>query len=164
MLAANECAPGDVPKRIENRRWETDYRGPLLIHAGKARDMLRPGDETKYPDMKYGELIGVVDLIECIPRTWNEALRWTASDTLPWRLSWVPHDLHAEGPWLWIFEKRRRFQVSIPMRGQQGLWDANHDWVPRLISNAELLDEHPMEIRRCQAKEQDKRKRKFLVE
>ncbi len=25
----------NLGKRIENRRWETPYRGPLLIHAGK---------------------------------------------------------------------------------------------------------------------------------
>jgi hypothetical protein len=27
-------------KRIENRRWYTGYRGPLLIHAGKSKDWL----------------------------------------------------------------------------------------------------------------------------
>lgn len=27
-------------KRVENRKWFTSYRGPLLIHAGKSRDWL----------------------------------------------------------------------------------------------------------------------------
>lgn len=33
------------PKRVENRTWATKYRGPVLIHAGKAwHNNVRPAD------------------------------------------------------------------------------------------------------------------------
>jgi hypothetical protein len=42
-------------KRVENRRWSTSYRGPLLIHAGKSRKWLGGWDGERMPDpMPFG--------------------------------------------------------------------------------------------------------------
>jgi hypothetical protein len=58
-------------KRVENRSWPTNYRGPLLIHAGLNEDHLgwlaldRMGIE--FPDeVERGGIIGMVDLIDCV--------------------------------------------------------------------------------------------------
>lgn len=37
-------------KTIENRSWTTPYRGPLLIHAGKAFDP----DDVEYIEAEHG--------------------------------------------------------------------------------------------------------------
>lgn len=58
-------------KRIENRRWGTDYRGVVLIHAGKGRMCL--GEEEglfvspPYEGLVYGAVIGAARLLDCVP-------------------------------------------------------------------------------------------------
>ena len=52
-------------KDIENRRWETKYRGPLLIHASKARPPANLIEEIeahgfKIPRIELGGIIGWV--------------------------------------------------------------------------------------------------------
>jgi hypothetical protein len=59
-------------KRIENRNWSTTYRGPLLIHAGKSTkfwvDTLPHGTKPpERPALPFGVLLGIVDLIDCVP-------------------------------------------------------------------------------------------------
>jgi hypothetical protein len=88
---------GDPAKDIENRSWQTDYRGPLLIHAGKSSaefatgqsyDSLMPG-LPDIADLHFGAIIGLVNLVDCVP------LEQVASS--PW----------AEGPWCWILANPR---------------------------------------------------------
>ena len=82
-------------KDIENRDWKTNYRGPLAIHAGQKFDMNR-ADWLNYslgaygepyhsmargynaqPDHVLGAIIGVVNLIDCLPR-WKCDSLWKA--------------------------------------------------------------------------------------
>jgi ASCH domain-containing protein len=64
-------------KDIENRTWATRYRGPLLIHAGKA--MTRSDYERVVShleedgivaphrhELERGGIIGIVELIDCV--------------------------------------------------------------------------------------------------
>jgi ASCH domain len=61
-------------KRIENRSRQTTHRGPLAIHAGKTQDEFKgrdfaetmPGLPT-IDDLAFGAIIGVVDVVECVP-------------------------------------------------------------------------------------------------
>lgn len=71
-------------KDIENRSWKTPYRGPCLIHAGKAltkadyeffadyvtNDTARPilGPVTVPPmaDLVRGGIVGIVDIVDCV--------------------------------------------------------------------------------------------------
>lgn len=96
------------PKRIENRSWPTRYRGPLLIHAGKTRNRL--GDEEdSLPDLppyrllEFGALIGVVELVDCVP------------------VELVVGEPFAEGPWCWLLRNPRAID-PMPMLGKLGLW------------------------------------------
>lgn len=105
-------------KRVENRNWRTHYRGPLAIHAGKAKDLL----DANYPDvwnyqfnnswpplakLRFGAVIGVVDLVDVVP------------------LAELPADLEghvfADGPYCWILANPR---PCPPIRcpGNQQLW------------------------------------------
>jgi ASCH domain len=64
-------------KPVENRTWSTDYRGPILIHAGlkwEDRDTadviceMSPGRlrEMLPDDMRTGAVIGVADLVDVV--------------------------------------------------------------------------------------------------
>lgn len=58
-------------KDIENRRWSTDYRGPVAIHSGKSDDLAAfetvaylLGDRFAEFVPDRGSIIGVVDLVD----------------------------------------------------------------------------------------------------
>ncbi len=63
-------------KNIENRTWNTDYRGPLLIHAGQTlapgfRELCEGITESGYdlPDTWHrGGIIGKVELVDVITK------------------------------------------------------------------------------------------------
>ena len=103
-------------KRIENRRYRTSHRGPLFIHASKSREWLgTEGDLLPtlppYSDLVYGAIIGVVDVVDCVP------------------VEQVAGDPFAEGPWCWILENPRAIE-PFPCRGQQNLFSVPLDDTP----------------------------------
>jgi hypothetical protein len=71
-------------KDIENRVWATKYRGPLLIHAGKAcnakdfADVMgwMRGMGCELPDrslLPRGGIVGIVDVVDCVEESTS---RW----------------------------------------------------------------------------------------
>jgi hypothetical protein len=109
-------------KPIEYRRWRTDYRGPLWIHAGKSMASMDGGlrglrnMEIEPPaEFVFGALVGLVELVDCRPQG-----------------TYVPDD--HDHQWQWVLERPRRLVEPIPMRGAPGLFD-----VPaRVLAAAEL--------------------------
>lgn len=115
-------------KDVENRVWETKYRGPLAIHAGKRFDMNRSlWDECSrgfwgepYTSMAkgyngqdghvLGAIIGIVDLVDCIP---------DSACNSPWKAD-------GDNFWCWIVENPRPVE-PLPMNGQLGLWTIPDD-------------------------------------
>lgn len=97
-------------KLVENRSWETHYRGPLVIHAGKSKSCLREYD-TDPADWTLGALVGQVQLVDCVPY-----------DCLPARLR---RHKFAEGPWCWIVADAVRFEEPLPWPGQLRLFDVD---------------------------------------
>jgi len=101
-------------KDIENRKWRTDYRGPLLIHASKLWDqegyefIQSRGGEWKTDflqekeDFERGYLIGMVEMIDCVE---HHPSKWFF------------------GPWGFVFESPEVWADPIPYRGQLGLFD-----------------------------------------
>ena len=104
-------------KWIENRRWETKYRGPLAIHAGKGTQYLTGRELAAYPQ----GVLCVCNLVACF--------RLAQLDRLGDRLSSIgltvedvlQHE-HAEGPWCWVLQDVRRLRKPYLCRGAQGLW------------------------------------------
>jgi hypothetical protein len=97
-------------KTIENRWRRTHYRGPLVIHASRSRrycqgdySQLLPGLPA-WDELDYGALIGVVEVIGCVP------------------LEEVEDDPFAVGPWCWILRRPRRIQ-PVPFKGQVSLFN-----------------------------------------
>ncbi len=96
-------------KKIENRSWKTDWRGELVIIAGRAQDRIDYGRHFldrhgifMPAELIFGAAIGVVTLHDIVPP--NEL-----------------HDPFAEGPWCWLLKNPRKFKKSIPMRGHLAL-------------------------------------------
>lgn len=127
-----ELPIGAVPKRVENRTWETRYRGLLLIHAGKSMKFLHGDDRTKYPEMKFGAIIGIAHLIDCVRATYvspgrnsarNSAMNFQCvfSKEVELKHPWLKTHFHTEGPWCWVLAFARRIK-PIPCKGAQGLW------------------------------------------
>lgn len=100
-------------KPIENRTWHTSYRGPLLIHAGKSRTLMDPGDEQDYPGMAFGALVARARVVDCV------------------RVERLPPELagheDANGPWCLVLADVQSLAVPIPCRGALGLWEYNED-------------------------------------
>lgn len=101
-------------KDLENRKWPTSYRGPLLIHAGKSLNYV--WDTGEYPgldakEFKYGCIIGMVSMVDCLPSTHPRI------QDNPWR----------EGPWCHVYRGPIAFAEPVPARGALGLWNYPDD-------------------------------------
>lgn len=62
-------------KDIENRSWRTDYRGLVLIHAGKEFDGEDDPQEWEWPeierpkDFDMGGIVGQAEIVDCVTRS-----------------------------------------------------------------------------------------------
>jgi hypothetical protein len=106
-------------KNIENRTWPTDYRGPVLIHAGRAYDdegfdfVHKICGDLPEPDrfwMSRGKILGVVDLVDCVKD----------HDSV-----WAEH-----GPRIWniVLDNPRPAKHSLLVTGQLGLRPCPEGW------------------------------------
>ena len=118
-------------KTYETRSWQTTYRGPVIIHADQNKELL---DEYFWQNYFRGRLGGmgyfdsaqlplgaalcVADLVEIV-RTEIIAPKLSTQEL-------VFGNYH-EGRFAWRFENVRAFKHPFPMRGQQGLFEANID-------------------------------------
>ena len=84
-------------KNIENRTWATSYRGSLLIHVSR----------LPYTPVS-GQIIGVVDLIDCLP---------------PDNLFTAGNQWAEPGYYHWIVTNPRELKNKISVRGQLSLWE-----------------------------------------
>ncbi len=105
-------------KRVENRKWFTDYRGPLVIHAGKSKQWLRTWQGPIPEPMPFGEIVALANLVACVH------IIKARSGTLPDRLAWVQDHEFTEGPWCLILDDIRPLEQSVSYSGALGLWDA----------------------------------------
>jgi hypothetical protein len=108
-------------KQYETRSWATPYRGLLAIHAAKrppdgdVSDLLRPVQAGRVAQpLPLGAVVCVVDLVDVVPAT--EA-RKTISE-----LEYSVRD-YSPGRWAWKLELVHVFEIPVPARGAQGLWD-----------------------------------------
>jgi len=132
-----EMPEGETQKRVENRTWATDHRGPLLIHAGKTRDWLEDDSLALFPNMVFGAIVGEVDLVDCV---WigGPITRHNVGAETRKRHPWFADHIHTEGPWCWILERPRRFVRPFPYRGQRKLFDVPDDILCDVTSSAWL--------------------------
>lgn len=101
----------DLGKRIENRVWQTSYRGDLVIHSGSSVDQLavmqlrHQGFVIPDAELVTSALIAIVSLDDITRDEDGDLPPWAFSDENHWRLSGV-----------------RKLSGKIVVAGQQKLW------------------------------------------
>ena len=105
-------------KDIENRKWRTNYLGPLLIHTSKKWD--EKGYQFIMNVMNvwvparthhvYGAITGTVDLIDCVR---EHSSRWFF------------------GPYGFVFENARKLKTPIQWPGQLGIFEVPNHVLPK---------------------------------
>ena len=109
-------------KRVENRAWQTNYRGPLLIHAGVSRVSLGDAGEHEPPeaDLVFGALLGTVRLLDCV--------RLADAQNLFDCPEWLDSPF-TEGPYCLLLTCPLPLRVPIPYRGRQRIFDVPDEFV-----------------------------------
>lgn len=105
-------------KRVEFRSWKTNYRGSLLIHAGKGRDEKSIKRLQKYLPtvLPKGEIIAGVTLKDCIliDEEFNSKLKEENIDI---------YGTNNIGYYAWILEDVTKLDKPIQINGKLSLWD-----------------------------------------
>lgn len=99
-------------KPIENREQRWNYRGELLIHAGKSRSWMSDVDYQRYPNLSWGAIVGRCDMVDCLD----------IDDDWPSKYAHLKDHEHANGQFCLLLENPRRFVRPVPARGALGLW------------------------------------------
>jgi hypothetical protein len=83
----------EAGKDIENRSWSTDYRGPLLIHAGQQEapdgfEQLEALGLVPPAELQTGGIVGRVELVDVVrdhesPWAIEDHWHWVLRDPLP---------------------------------------------------------------------------------
>ena len=116
-------------KRCETRSWKTNYRGEILIHAGK-KNMTNIMRQTFFEAMYMKQagvfntemiteaIIGKANLVNCvrIDEAMRELIRKQHFDEYAF-------GYFSPGRYAWVMENPVLFDTPIPARGYQGLWN-----------------------------------------
>lgn len=110
-------------KKYEFRSWKTNYRGELLIHAGKGidKDGLTRVKSYLPENLPSGEIICKVKLIDCIKVTpeFLEKLRTINEDI-------YKRSIFKE-EYAWKIEVVEIFTEPIKINGKLGLWNMTYE-------------------------------------
>ena len=106
-------------KRFEFRSWKTNYRGDILIHAGKGIDKEAMERLKKYlPDeIPIGKIIGKATLTDCVPmsKDFADMLSKENNDI------YTTHSFSRN--YGFKLENVEKLDNPIEIRGQLGLWN-----------------------------------------
>lgn len=105
-------------KRYEFRSWYTNYRGELLIHAGKSVDKEAMKRLEKYLDfdIPIGKIIGKVNITNCVKLDSNLKEELLNENSDIYKNSEV-------GSFGWQIEDVIKFDNPIEINGMLGLWN-----------------------------------------
>lgn len=105
-------------KTYEFRSWKTNYRGKILIHAGKSLES-NQAKKFKVYNLEYskGEIIGEAELVDCIKVTeeFDEYLKGINPIV-------YGNSGHVEN-YAWKLENIKKYDKKIKVKGQLGLWN-----------------------------------------
>lgn len=131
-------------KRIETRSWETAYRGPLAIHAGKnltpvggVRGLREKCGEHPFrmllarhgldaETLPRGCVVATCRLATCFPTSETTA-DYGASLMAPWDIELGDY---SHGRYGWVLADVEPLEEPIPVRGHQQLWNLDDALLP----------------------------------
>jgi hypothetical protein len=120
----------ELGKTIENRRWNTKYRGPILLHAAKGctvvecvgalawmveTNLLEPHD-PRWPGLESverGGICGYAEIVDVVPPGIRPMFTTTTKDELQW---------HMPEQYGFVLGNVRRLPFT-PCRGALGLFE-----------------------------------------
>ena len=107
-------------KIYEFRSWKTNYRGKILIHAGKTleKEMIEKFNQYNL-DYKYGYIIGEAEIVDCILVDKNFKDNLKKMNTLVYTKNHV--DKYA-----WKLANIKKYDKPIPCKGKLSLWEYNN--------------------------------------
>lgn len=131
-------------KRIENRRWNTKFRGEFLLHAAKGMtrseyedaitmlsDVRGAGVEACPFDLpKRGGIVGVATLVSVIPPRTSSL--FSVASHYPAGVEWRWHMPEQYG---FVLENVRPTKF-VPLRGELGFFDVADDVVKQALEAA----------------------------
>lgn len=105
-------------KKYEFRSWKTNYRGKILIHAGKTMEENQKIKFEQYGlEYSKGEIIGEAYITDCIKVT----------DTFDKKLKQENSSVYGNSShnqtYAWKLEHIKKYDVKIPCKGKLGLWN-----------------------------------------
>lgn len=105
-------------KTYEFRSWKTNYRGKILIHAGKSLESNQAKKFKEY-NLEYscGEIIGEADLVDCIKVTEEFDKELKMKNSIVYGNSG-----HVEN-YAWKLENIKKYENKIKVNGKLGLWN-----------------------------------------
>jgi tetratricopeptide (TPR) repeat protein len=111
-------------KRVENRTWQTPYRGPVAVVAsGKkapgTRAVASFSGDLPADTLAYGAVIGTAELTDVVPLS-----------------AAVEGDPHACGPFCWVFDRPQLFQTPVPTTARLRLYDPKPEEAGRIAAEA----------------------------
>ena len=110
-------------KTIELRTWETDYRGPLWLHTGKATD-LDLDRSFGVADPPHGAFVGRITLVDISP---IDAQRWDR-----WRGQHLDSGRYQPGLFAWHVSSAERLRQPVPAPGRLKLFKVDQAMARRL--------------------------------
>lgn len=113
-------------KTIETRRWATDYRGPLLIHASKSRagksihpQLQEPSILPDFEVLPFGAIIAEAQLVDIVRCETLILSKETFESCGLEENAFGPK----EGKYCWLFKHAVCLDEIIPATGRLGLWE-----------------------------------------
>ena len=104
-------------KKYEFRSWKTNYRGKVLIHAGKSIEKGAANRFKKYNlNYIYGAIIGEAEIVDCIlvDKAFNDELNSINKD--------VYGNNHINN-YAWKLDNIKKYKEPIFINGKLGLWN-----------------------------------------
>lgn len=121
-------------KKIETRSWKTNYRGPLLIHAGMKVEhdlcrqhpfidvLLKHGIVFK-DQISTGVIIAKCELIDCLKITHeDEVFAQLENDYVVEGNEYYFGD-YTPGRFAWLLDNVEILKSPIPAKGKLSLWE-----------------------------------------
>lgn len=108
----------DGHKQYEFRSWKTNYRGKILIHAGKSleNDMLKRFKDYNL-NCSRGVIVGEADIVDCILVSNEFNKKLIEKDPIVYGRS-----NHVE-TYAWELKNIVKYDNPIHVRGKLGLWN-----------------------------------------
>lgn len=106
-------------KRFEFRSWKTNYRGDILIHAGKVIDKEAVERLARYlpDDLPLGKILGKATITDCVPMSEEFAQMLEEENNE----IYTTHSFSRN--YGFKLENIEAFDEPIEIKGQLGLWN-----------------------------------------